>query len=117
MKKTFERTIRELCVDILSEPTPEALPDKIIDHLQNTFSVQWSTLWLTEQIGNRRQKQLRLAAAGGDAKKLLTARTEGPRSMISGKDSRARSPSERKLSTSKGSWTSKNTSMRGNTIT
>ena len=75
-KEPFERTIRELCVDILSEPTPEALPDKIIDHLQNTFSVQWSTLWLTEQIDG--QKQLRLAAAGGDATKLLTAQDGGP---------------------------------------
>lgn len=78
LKKTFERTIRELCVDILSEPTPEALPDEIIDHLQNTFSVQWSTLWLTEQTGIDGQKRLRLAAAGGDAKKLLTAQDGGP---------------------------------------
>jgi len=65
-------------VDILSEPTPEALPDKIIDHLQNTFSVQWSTLWLTEQTGIGGQKRLRLAAAGGDATKLLTAQNGEP---------------------------------------
>lgn len=65
------------CEEILSEPTPEALPDRIIDHLQKTFPVQWSTLWLTEQteIGDR---QLRLAAAGGDAKKLLTAENGEP---------------------------------------
>ena len=38
-----------------------------------TFPVQWSTLWLTEQKGTSSEKRLRLAAAGGLAKKLLTA--------------------------------------------
>jgi len=48
LKSSFEQTIRQLCEDVLSEPTPEALPEKIIDHVQRTFPVQWSTLWLTE---------------------------------------------------------------------
>ena len=78
LKQTFERTIRQLCEDVLSEPAPEALPDKIIDHVQRTFPVQWSTLWLTEQKGTGGEKRLRLAAAGGDAKKLLTAENGGP---------------------------------------
>lgn len=73
LKESFEQTIRQLCEDVLAEPTPEALPEKIIDHVQETFPVQWSTLWLTERKGNGGGKQLRLAAAGGDAKKLLTA--------------------------------------------
>ena len=78
LEETFERTIRQLCEDILSEPRPEALPGKIIDHLQKTFPVQWSTLWLTEPTGIGGEKQLRLAAAGGDAKKLLEAENGGP---------------------------------------
>jgi len=78
LKKPFEQTIRQLCEDVLSEPTPEALPAKIIDHVQMTFPVQWSTLWLTEQKGTSSEKRLRLAAAGGVAKKLLTAEKGGP---------------------------------------
>src|ERR1022692_1818548 len=73
LKKRFEQTIRQLCEEVLSEPTPEALPGKIIDHVQMTFPVQWSTLWLTEQKGTSSEKRLRLVAAGGLAKKLLTA--------------------------------------------
>ena len=79
LKETFERTIRQLCEDILSEPRPEALPGKIIDHLQNIFRVQWSTLWLTfAPTGIGGEKQLRLAAASGDATKLLRAENGGP---------------------------------------
>ncbi len=78
IKKPFEQTIRQLCEDVLSEPTPEALPEKIIDHVQKTFPVQWSTLWLTEQKGTGGGKRLRLAAAGGVAKKLLRAEHGGP---------------------------------------
>ncbi|KFB74005.1 MAG: Sensor protein TorS [Candidatus Accumulibacter phosphatis] len=78
LKESFEQTIRQLCEDVLSEPTPEALPEKIIDHVQETFPVQWSTLWLTERKENGGGKQLRLAAAGGEAKKLLTAEDGKP---------------------------------------
>ena len=78
LKSSFEQTIRQLCEDVLSEPTPEALPEKIIDHVQRTFPVQWSTLWLTEQKGTGGGRRLRLAAAGGVAKKLLTAEHGGP---------------------------------------
>lgn len=78
LKKPFEQTIRQLCEDVLSEPTPEALPEKIIDHVQRTFPVQWSTLWLTEQKGTSSEKRLRLMAAGGVAKKLLRAEHGGP---------------------------------------
>lgn len=78
LKRSFEQTIRELCEDVLSEPTPKALPEKIIDHVQRTFPVQWSTLWLTEQTGTEGGKRLRLAAASGPAKKLLKAEKGGP---------------------------------------
>jgi signal transduction protein with GAF and PtsI domain len=78
LKEPFEHIIQQLCEDVLSERNPEALPEKIIDHVQKTFPVQWSTLWLTEQKGAPSEKQLRLAAAGGLAKKLLTAENGGP---------------------------------------
>lgn len=77
LKKSFEQTIRELCEAVLSEPKPDALPEKIINHVQTTFPVQWSTLWLTEQKGTTNQKRLCLAAAGGVANKLLSAEDGG----------------------------------------
>ena len=78
LNESFEQIIQQLCEDVLSEPNPEALPKKIIDHVQMTFPVQWSTLWLTEQKGAPSEKQLRLKAAGGLAKKLLTAENGEP---------------------------------------
>jgi signal transduction histidine kinase len=78
LKESFEQIIQKLCEDVLSEPNPEALPEKIIDHVQKTFPVQWSTLWLTEQKETPSEKRLRLAAAGGLAKKLLTAENGEP---------------------------------------
>ncbi len=79
LKKSFEQIIQQLCEDVLLEQNPEALPEKIIDHVQMTFPVQWSTLWLTEQKGSPSEKQLRLAAAaGGVAKKLLAAENACP---------------------------------------
>lgn len=76
--KTFEQTTRELCEEILSEPRPELLPDKIIRHLAQTYHVQGSTLWLTEETGVAGEKRLRLAAADGNAIRLLTAENGGP---------------------------------------
>ncbi|MEI7867222.1 MAG: GAF domain-containing protein [Candidatus Methylumidiphilus sp.] len=78
LKESFEQIIQHLCEDVLSERNPECLPEKIIDHVQKTFPVQWSTLWLTEQKETPSEKRLRLAAAGGVAKKLLTAENGGP---------------------------------------
>jgi signal transduction histidine kinase len=76
LKESFEQIIQQLCEDVLLVRNPEALPEKIIDHVQMTFPVQWSTLWLTE--GTPSEKRLRLAATGGVAKKLLTAENGGP---------------------------------------
>jgi len=78
LKESFEQIIQQLCEDVLSERNPEALPEKIIDHVQMTFPVQWSTLWLTEQKETPSEKRLRLAAAGGLAKELLIAENGGP---------------------------------------
>ena len=76
--RPFEELIRKLCEDVLAEPTPRALPGKIIDHVQATFPVQWATLWLTEQKGIGGGKRLKLAAAGGLATRLLTAENGEP---------------------------------------
>lgn len=78
LSQSFELTIRQLCEDILSEPIPEALPGKIIDHMQATFPVEWSTLWVTEQKGVGGAKRLRLAAAAGPATKLLATEQGAP---------------------------------------
>ncbi len=78
LKESFEQIIQQLCEDVLSESNPKALPEKIINHVQMTFPVQWSTLWLTEQKGTPSEKQLRLEAAGGVAKKLLTSENGKP---------------------------------------
>lgn len=74
----FEEVVKDLCEAVLSEPTPEALPSKIIEHVQATFPVQWSTLWVTEQEDASGEKRLRLAAAGGIANKLMTAEQGRP---------------------------------------
>jgi signal transduction histidine kinase len=78
LAKSFELTIRELCEEILSEPRPERLPAKITSHVQRTFPVEWSTLWVTEQVGTSGEKRLRLAAAEGAARRLMTAEKGGP---------------------------------------
>jgi len=88
--------------------------------------VQWSTLWLTERKENGGGKQLRLAAAGGEAKKLLTAEDGKPAvydfgegltgETTSAKGSRAKSPSSRKPATSRTTMNSSSTSTPGNTI-
>jgi len=79
LDKPFEQTIRELCERVLSEPNPEALPNRIIVHVQETFPVEWSTLWVTEQ-GATGAKRLRLAAATEKAQRLLTAEGGQPAS-------------------------------------
>ena len=73
LSRSFELVIKELCEQILSEPFPEALPNRIINHIQKTFPVEWATLWLTEQKSASGEKRLRLAAATGKAVRLLTA--------------------------------------------
>lgn len=78
LKNELAQTIRQLCEDVLSEPTPKVLQEKIIAHVQSTFPVQWSTLWLTEQKEAAGGKRLRLAAAGGLAEKLMAAEAGGP---------------------------------------
>lgn len=78
LKNDLAQTIRQLCEDVLSEPTPRVLQEKIIPHVQSTFPVQWSTLWLTEQKDPGGGKRLRLAAASGVAEKLLAAEAGGP---------------------------------------
>jgi signal transduction protein with GAF and PtsI domain len=70
LDQTFELTVRQLCEEVLSEPDPRALPDKIINHVQRTFPIEWSTLWLTEQTEASGELRLRLAAASGPAEKL-----------------------------------------------
>jgi CheY-like chemotaxis protein len=78
LKESFEKIIQQLCEDVLSERNPKALPENIINHVQKTFPVQCSTLWLTVQEGSPSEKRLRLKAAGGLAKKLLTAENGKP---------------------------------------
>lgn len=78
LKNDLAQTIRQLCEDVLSEPTPKVLQEKIISHVQSTFPAQWSTLWLTEQKDPGGGKRLRLAAASGVAEKLLAAEAGGP---------------------------------------
>ena len=78
LKQPFERMVRQLCEDVLSEPTPKALPDEIIKHVQKSFPVEWSTLWLTEQERSGGKKRVRLAAAAGPAEKLKTAEKGDP---------------------------------------
>jgi len=73
LNQTFELTVRQLCEEVLAEPDPQALPGKIIEHVQQTFPVEWSTLWLTEQTEPRGELRLRIAAAAGPAQKLMTA--------------------------------------------
>jgi CheY-like chemotaxis protein len=73
LTSALELTIKELCEEILSEQDPQALPAKIIDHVQRAFPVEWSTLWLTEQKGATGDKQLRLVAASNSAGGLMTA--------------------------------------------
>ena len=70
---SLELTVKEQCEEILSEQRPEALPQKIIDHVDRTFPVAWSTLWITAQKGAIGEKELRLKATSGEAKKLMTA--------------------------------------------
>lgn len=76
--RPFESIIKELCEEVLSEPNPQALPDKIIQHVQKVFPVEWSTLWVTEQKETTDAKRLRLAAASPKASRLLTAECGGP---------------------------------------
>jgi len=76
--KPFEIVIKELCEEILSETNPEILPDRIINHIQNVFPVEWSTLWVTEWKDAKGSKRLKLAAASGKAKALLIAENGGP---------------------------------------
>ncbi len=78
LKKSFELTIKELCADILSEPDPQQLPNKIVGHIESNFPVGWSTLWLTEQKGAGGDKQLRLSAATGKAVRLREAENGKP---------------------------------------
>jgi signal transduction histidine kinase len=73
LSKSFELMIKELCANVLSEPNPQALPDKIICHVEENFPVEWCTLWVTEQKGAGGDKQLRLRAAADKAKPLLKA--------------------------------------------
>ena len=67
LSKSFELTIKDLCANVLSEPDPQALPDKIVGHVEQTFPVEWCTLWLTEQKGTRGDKQLRLKGSNGQS--------------------------------------------------
>lgn len=78
LSNELAQTIRQLCEDVLSEPAPKLLPRKIIAHVQSTFPVQWSMLWLTEQEEATGCKRLRLAAAAGLAKDLMTIGAGGP---------------------------------------
>jgi GAF domain-containing protein len=71
--RPFESIIKELCEEVLSEPDPQALPDKIIQHVQKVFPSEWSTLWVTEQKESTGPKRLRLAAAAPKARPLMTA--------------------------------------------
>ncbi len=83
----FETVIRKLCEEILSETDPRKLPQKIIQHVESTFPVEWATLWLTEQkdiqfqmpgSGSLKDKQLKLAAATKEAIALMTAEKGQP---------------------------------------
>ncbi|MFH1464412.1 MAG: hybrid sensor histidine kinase/response regulator [Pseudomonadota bacterium] len=83
LSQPFDKVIRELCEDILSEPVPERLPARILQHVEQTFPVAWATLWLTEQkAGTERVKgeslRLRLAAASGPTRPLYTAENGSP---------------------------------------
>lgn len=71
--RPFDATIQELCEEILSETDPQALPKRIIQHVERTFPVDWATLWVTEHKESTGAKRLRLAAATALAEPLMTA--------------------------------------------
>jgi len=72
----LDATIKELCTEILSEPAPDKLPQKIIDHVQKTFPIEWSSLWVTEQDPKGR-KLLRIKAVSDNKSSLLQPAEDG----------------------------------------